>query len=113
MNVTSLYTNSPKRRESKQYAEHTKQSTLTNLSIPTPLLEQSLRLIVPGDLSKKLPVQIYSSAVPVGTKKPVVFGRNRNPIIQSGFQPLVWKQCADDIFLLWTINRKEIYSGVH
>ena len=31
--VTSVYTNIPKRREPKQYAEHTKQSMLTNLLI--------------------------------------------------------------------------------
>ena len=30
MDVTVFYTDIPKRRESKHYAEHTKQSTLTN-----------------------------------------------------------------------------------
>ena len=29
-------------------------------------------------------------------------------LIQSSFQPLVWKRYIDDIFFLWIINRIEI-----
>jgi len=50
----------------------------------------------------------------MGTKMAVAFANifmskvETEILIQSAFQPLVWKRYIDHIFLLWTINRIEI-----
>ena len=48
----------------------------------------------------------------MGTKVAVAFANilmsklETEILIQSAFQPFVWKRYIDDIFLPWTINRR-------
>ena len=94
----SLYKNIPKKRESKQYVEHTKQLVYIPASHPN-IITGTIPKATPAFHfpSKKLPSSsIYGSAM--GTKMTAEFAnRNRNPK-PNAFQPLAWKRYIYDIF---------------
>ena len=84
--------------------------------IPTPLLEQTLRLILQENsfqFKEKNYLQMYGTAI--GTKMTVAFAN----IFMSKVETEILSQSADrsfgndhDIFSLWTINRVEILQFI-
>ena len=106
MDVTSLYTNIPQEDENKT-------------AIPTPLLEQALRLILQEtsfEFNGKNCLQTHGTAV--GTKMAVSFANifmtkvETDILSQSVTKPLVWKRFRDDVFSLWDISREKITNFV-
>ena len=115
MDVTSLYTNIPQ-EEGIQTVCKAYASFYHNKSpIPTPLLEQALRLILQEnsfEFNRKNYLQTHGTAM--GTKMAVSFANifmakvETDIFSQSVTKPLVWKRFIDDVFSLWDINREKI-----
>ena len=114
MDVTSLYTNIPQEEGiqtvCKAYVSFYQNKTL----IPTPLLEQALRLNLHEnsfESNEKNFLQTHGTAM--GTKIAVSFANifmakvETDILSQSVTKPLVLKRFIDDVFSLWDINRKK------
>ena len=106
MDVTSLYTNIPQEDQNKT-------------SIPTPLNEQALRLILQEtsfEFNGKNYLQTHGTAV--GTKLAVSFANifmakvETDILSQSVTKPLVWKRFIDDVFSLWDVSREKITNFI-
>ena len=119
MDVTSLYTNIPQEEGIQTVCRAYETFYVNKPPIPTPLLEQALRLILQENsfqFNGKNYLQIHGTAM--GTKMAVAFANifmskvETEIISQSAFRPLVWKRYIDDIFSLWIINREEILQFI-
>ena len=90
---------------------------LNETRIPTPLLEQALRLILQEksfEINRKNYLQTHGTAM--GTKMVISFlnismVKDETDILSQRETTLpVWKRFIDDIFSLWNVNSQEIRS---
>ena len=115
MDVTSLYTNIPQEEGIQTVCEAYASFYQNKTPIPTPLLEQALRLILQENLFEfngKNYLQTHGTAI--GTKMAVSFANifmarvETDILSQSVTKPLVWTRFIDYVFSLWDINREKI-----
>ena len=114
MDVTSLYTNIPQEEGiqtvCKAYASFYQNKT----PIPTPLLEQALRLILQENSFKLNGKYSQTHGTDMGTKMAVSFANifmakiETDILSQSVTKLLLWKHFIDNVFSLWDINRENI-----
>ena len=115
MDVTSLYTNIPQEEGIQTVCEAYASFYHNKSPIPTPLLEQALRLILQKnsfEFNGKNYLQTHGTAM--GTKMAVSFANifmakvETDILSQSVTKPLVWKRfIATTVFSLWDINREK------